>query len=124
MSHQSDGKHLFDNPRNVRRVVHGLVIACIVLVGLDLFLHRHVDHPWEALFGFYAIYGFVACVLLVLLAKEMRKLLMRDEDYYEHVDQGDEAVGVEWRNEHMQRAVADFHGECATQVTPFELVEG
>jgi hypothetical protein len=35
------------------------------------------------LFGFYALYGFVACVLLVLLAAEMRKLVMRDEDYYE-----------------------------------------
>jgi len=32
--------------------------------------------------GFYALYGFVACVLLVLLAKEMRKLVMRNEDYY------------------------------------------
>jgi hypothetical protein len=42
-----------------------------------------VSHPWEGFFGFYALYGFVACVLLVLLAKEMRKLVMRDEDYYE-----------------------------------------
>lgn len=78
-----DGKHLFDDPRNVRRVIRGLVAACILLLGLDLVVHRHVDHPWEDLFGFYALYGFVACVLLVLLAKEMRKLLMRDEDYYE-----------------------------------------
>ena len=33
--------------------------------------------------GFYAVYGFVACVLLVLLAKEMRKVLIRKEDYYD-----------------------------------------
>ncbi len=78
-----DGKHLFDDPRNVRRVIRGLVAACILLLGLDFVVHRHVDHPWEEAFGFYALYGFVACVLLVLLAKEMRKLLMRDEDYYE-----------------------------------------
>lgn len=86
MSDMQDRRHLFDEPRNVRRVVRGLVAACLVLVGLDLVLHRHVDHPWEGLFGFYALYGFVACVLLVLLAKELRKLLMRDEDYYEHPD--------------------------------------
>jgi len=43
-------------------------------------------HPFEALWGFYAIYGFVACVVLVLLAKEMRKILMRDEDYYDRDD--------------------------------------
>jgi hypothetical protein len=33
--------------------------------------------------GFYAFYGFVACVLLVLIAKQMRKVLMRKEDYYD-----------------------------------------
>jgi len=83
-----DRRYLFDNPRNVRLVVRGLLWACILLVGLELVVHRHLSHAWEALFGFYALYGFVACVLLVLLAKEMRKMLMRDEDYYER-DAGD-----------------------------------
>ena len=83
MSADKQKTYLFDNPRNVRRVVHGLVGACVILAGLDLVLHRHVTHPWEAMVGFYAVYGFVACVLLVLLAKEMRKLLIRKEDYYD-----------------------------------------
>ena len=30
----------------------------------------------------YAIYGFVACVLLVLLGILLRRLVMRDENYY------------------------------------------
>ncbi len=76
-------RYLFDNPRNVRLVVRGLVVICILLVGMDLLVHRHIEHPLENIFSFYAIYGFVACVLLVLLAKEMRKLLIRDEDYYD-----------------------------------------
>jgi hypothetical protein len=76
-------KYLFDNPRNTRLVIRGLVAACVILAGLDLVLHRHGEHPWEGVIGFYALYGFVACVILVLLAKEMRKLVMRDEDYYE-----------------------------------------
>ena len=38
----------------------------------------------------YAIYGFVACVVLVVLAKIMRKGLMRDEHYYDaRVDEQD-----------------------------------
>jgi len=82
MSADEKKQYLFDNPRNVKWVVRGLLAACVILFGLDAVLHRHVAHPWEAWFGFYAIYGFVACVLLVLLAKEMRKLVMRDEDYY------------------------------------------
>jgi hypothetical protein len=78
-----DGKrYLFDNPRNVRLVVRGLTAVCILLFALDFVVHRHLSHPLEELFGFYAVYGFVACVLLVLLAAEMRKLVMRDEDFY------------------------------------------
>ena len=79
----SKQNHLFDNPRNVRLLVRSLVACCVILFGLDFILHRHVDHPWESLPGFYAIYGFVACVILVMLARELRKLVMRDEDYYD-----------------------------------------
>jgi hypothetical protein len=85
--------HLFDRPANVRRVIRALVAVCVILFALDAVLHRHVEHPWEGFFGFYAIYGFVACVLLVLLAKEMRKLLIRDEDYYERAE--DRSAGGE-----------------------------
>jgi hypothetical protein len=86
----ADGKsYLFDDPRNVRRVVRGLFATCVGLLGLELVIHRHLAHPWEELFGFYALYGFVACVLLVLLAAEMRKLVMRGEDYYGDADPGE-----------------------------------
>lgn len=90
MSADKRKTYLFDNPRNVRRVVLGLVGVCVILVGLDLVVHRHVSHPWETMFGFYAVYGFVACVLLVLLAKEMRKVLIRKEDYYDEVPPTDD----------------------------------
>lgn len=76
------GPHLFDDPRNVRRVIQGLLAVCGILVGLDFVIHRHVAHPWEAMFAFYAVYGFTACVVLVLLARELRKVVMRSEDYY------------------------------------------
>ena len=75
--------HVFDNPRNVKRAIYTLYAVCAVSLAADFLIERHVDHPWEWLFGFYSVYGFVACVLLVLLAKEMRKVLMRKEDYYD-----------------------------------------
>ena len=75
--------HIFDKPQNVRRVLWALVAICIVTIGADFVYHRHIVHPWEGVWGFYAIYGFVACVVLVLVAKELRKLLMRAEDYYD-----------------------------------------
>ena len=79
----SKRKHIFDDPRNVRLLVRTLVGCCVVLFGLDFVLHRHSVHPWESFSGFYAIYGFIACVILVMLARELRKLVMRDEDYYD-----------------------------------------
>ena len=78
-----DRRHLFDDPRNVKRAVWALFAVCGLLLGAEFLVHRHVDHPWEGLFAFYPVYGFVACVLLVLIAKQMRKVLMRREDYYD-----------------------------------------
>ena len=79
----NDKVHIFDKPQNVRRVLWALVAMCIATIGADFVYHRHIVHPWEGVWGFYAIYGFVACVVLVLVAKELRKLLMRPEDYYD-----------------------------------------
>ncbi len=76
-------KYFLDKPGNVKRVLGVFFAVCAALLALDFVHHRHVIHEWENLWGFYAIFGFVACVLLVLGAKEMRKLLMRDEDYYD-----------------------------------------
>lgn len=76
-------KHIFDTPENVQMVLYILYICCGLLFALDFILHRHILHPWEGLLGFYAIYGFVGCVLLVLIAKWMRTFLMREENYYE-----------------------------------------
>ena len=58
-------------------------VICAGLLLADFAYHRHVVHEWEGWWGFYAGYGFIACVLLVLIAKEMRKLVMRREDYYD-----------------------------------------
>lgn len=80
---QKSERHMFDDPKNVRRVIHILYGLCALSLLGDVLVHRHVEHPWEGLFGFYCIYGFGACVLLVLVAKEMRKVLMRGEDYYD-----------------------------------------
>ena len=84
--HKDEKTYLFDNPRIVSRLLTGFYIICGVLFVADFIVHRHTVHPWEDIPGFYAIYGFVACVLLVVAAKEMRKLLMRKEDYYDKRD--------------------------------------
>ncbi len=76
-------KYYFDKPENVNFVLRIFYAICGLLVAADIFIHRHTIHSWEDIFGFYTIYGFVACVALVLTATQMRKILMRDEDYYD-----------------------------------------
>ncbi len=91
---QPNGKrHVFDDPGNVRlvlRILFGICFAALLIDGADFVVEamgggdlRHAERGWEGWPGFYPIYGFVACVLLVLIAKELRKILMRDEDYYD-----------------------------------------
>jgi peptidoglycan/LPS O-acetylase OafA/YrhL len=76
-------QHLFDKPKNIKRLLGILYLCCALLLLADLFIHRHVTHAWESLWGFYALFGFLACVVLVLLAKQLRKILKRPEDYYD-----------------------------------------
>lgn len=76
-------KYLFDDPKNVSRLLNGFYVVCVILFVLDFILHRHTYLDWESIPAFYALYGFIACVLLVLIASQMRKVLMRKEDYYD-----------------------------------------
>lgn len=76
-------KYWLDDHRNVDKIFYILCACCVLLFAADGFYHKHALMDWESWFGFYAVYGFVACVSLVLIAKELRKILMRKEDYYD-----------------------------------------
>ncbi len=78
--------YLFDKPRNVQRVLWTLYIASGLALLMDHVVHRHTEHPWEGMPGFYPIYGFIGCSVLVIVAKWMRKLIIRPEDYYQQRD--------------------------------------
>jgi hypothetical protein len=88
MTNPEEKKYFLDNQRNVRKLIKVFFASCVLLIAVDLFFHRHSSFSddiflFESYFGFYGIYGFVACVLLVIVAKELRKVLMRKEDYYD-----------------------------------------
>lgn len=79
----AEKKYWLDNSANVTKLVRGLWAIGIVLLLADLVVHRHEDISFAEWFGFYGFYGFVGCVTLVLAAKVLRRLVMREEDYYE-----------------------------------------
>ena len=84
-----------DDFENVKRVYRWLWAVCLLLLvggeGLLMWAHAHAapghgEHhgfAFERWPGFYAFFGLVACVALVLAAKELRRLIMRPEDYYD-----------------------------------------
>lgn len=80
---QDAKKYWLDDPANVRKVYVALWLFGIAWLVPDLFLEKHEDVGFAASVGFYAVYGFVACVALVLTAKALRRILMRPEDYYD-----------------------------------------
>ena len=76
--------HLFDKPENVKRLLIIFFSSVILLFVLDFFVHKHAHFPWENWPVFYAIFGFVACVVLVLVSRfVLRPLVKRREDYYD-----------------------------------------
>jgi len=83
MKQEMEKERFLDRRENVNRLLNVFYFLCVALLLLDLVVHRHVAHPWERFFGFHAFYGFVACWSLVVLAKLMRRVLMRGEDYYD-----------------------------------------
>jgi hypothetical protein len=78
-----DKTHLFDDPKNVKRVAYALFAVSAISAFLDFVVDRHEELHFAETYLFHCIYGFVACVILVLVAKELRKVLMRPEDYYD-----------------------------------------
>jgi len=81
---EKEGKYLFDKPRNVKILLRSFFASLVVLLGIDLFIVKHPHFGWEEWPEFYAVYGFVACVVLVVAAKYvLRPLMKRREDYYD-----------------------------------------
>lgn len=79
-------QRFFDRPRNVHRILYLLYTCCAVLLLTDLLYQRHTQHGWDNWWGFFPAFGFVGCVLLVLIARLLRRILKRSEDYYDAGD--------------------------------------
>ncbi len=75
----------FDKPENIKRLKIISYIALALTVVIDFFVVRkYVHFSWENVPGFYALFGFIACVLIIVLAKFLgHKWLMKREDYYD-----------------------------------------
>ena len=73
----------FYNKSVINFIVYSVYAICAALLLVDVFHHKHGHFNFEEWFGFYAFYGFAAYMVIVNSAKLLRKLVKRDEDYYD-----------------------------------------
>ena len=75
--------HWLERRGSVGKIILSLALVCGLAVLADFFHEKHGHYSWENFPGVYAIFGFVSCVVLVLAATQLRRILKRDEDYYD-----------------------------------------
>lgn len=73
---------LVSKARILRWIMFGILA---LLVVLDLLTPaKYQRFPWDDIGGFGALYGFVSCVLIIVVSKALGyALLYRPEDYYD-----------------------------------------
>ena len=76
-------RYWLDQSGNVSKIFYAVLAVCLLLLAADFFYDKHAEHPLEQYFGFSAFFGFVSYVFIVFAAKQLRKIVMRPEDYYD-----------------------------------------
>ncbi|MFC2172257.1 hypothetical protein ACFLU6_06450 [Acidobacteriota bacterium] len=74
---------IFDKPRNVKIFFVAFFIVLGILLVADFFIKKHAAFHWVEAPGFLAAFGFGSFVLLIFVAKLLRFIVKRDEDYYD-----------------------------------------
>ncbi|MDX1434827.1 MAG: hypothetical protein R3286_20470 [Gammaproteobacteria bacterium] len=78
-----ESKHWLVRPRTIRGLWIGFGVILAALALGDYFVHGHPAFGLDGTFAFYAWYGLVTCMAMVLLAKGLGVLLKRKDDYYD-----------------------------------------
>jgi hypothetical protein len=79
--------HWLDELRNVR-LLWRLFIALLALTVLaELAVSMHPQFGVDGVFAFHAIYGLLACVAMIGIAKALGAVLKRSDRYYEVRDE-------------------------------------
>ncbi|MCB1710022.1 MAG: hypothetical protein KDI10_14990 [Halioglobus sp.] len=79
-------QQFLSRPRVIRRLwwVFSLVLALTVMAQGVFYVKGYFTI--DSWFGFGALYGFLCCLLMVLFARALGRLLKRPRDYYRESD--------------------------------------
>lgn len=74
--------HWLARPATIRRLWQLFIAVLAATVLAELAVEAHPHFAVEKLFGFNALYGFLACAALIVFAKGLGLLIKRKDDYY------------------------------------------
>lgn len=73
-----------DRLKTVIRICYGVLALLVVIDATSLVDKHHAHTAPEHLPGFWAVFGFVACVLIIIISKWFGHLgIMTREDFYD-----------------------------------------
>ena len=71
------------NPKVLRKLWILLWVICGLGLVAEFFIHPHPHFEGTGFFGFNALLGFVACSVMIIVAKLLALVLKRKPDYYD-----------------------------------------
>ncbi len=74
--------HWLYRKENHRKLWFGGGILLLLTVLAQWVFEIHGQYEFEAWLGFFGVFGFVSCVLMVLFAKLLGLLIKRKDNYY------------------------------------------
>lgn len=76
-------KHWLLRPENIRLLWLLFIAVLALTVLVERWISGHPHFGIDGWFAFYAVYGFIACVGMIVFAKILGLLLKRPDDYYD-----------------------------------------
>jgi len=74
--------HWLDHPQNVKRLWRGFLVVLALTVAAEFALDLHPHFGIDGLFGFHAVFGFIACAAMIVVAKGLALWLKRPDSFY------------------------------------------
>lgn len=98
---QNDSDHWLVRPTTIRKLwIGGIAILALTVIA-QIFIPIKGYFGADDWFAFGAVYGFIACALMVVFAKLLGFVLKREEDFY---DTGNELDGSELNNSDKEQS--------------------
>ncbi|MEM8662182.1 MAG: hypothetical protein AAGF35_14955 [Pseudomonadota bacterium] len=86
MTNEDKSVHWLVRPSTIKKLWIGFIVVLALLVVAQAFIYVKGYFVIDGWFGFGAVYGFISCLLMVLVAKLLGPLLKRSERYYSNRD--------------------------------------